>query len=123
VGITNRVDSARGILYETWTGRITRDIIADYWREFVNDPAIQLCTKDLTDVREAEPDFTDRELRDLIHSILLPAANKFHGLRTAILVGSAEQYGISRQYTVFAEYFGEAAIFTDEERAREWLGI
>jgi hypothetical protein len=40
---------------------------------------------------------------------------------TAILVGSASQYGTARQYHVFADSYSGDSIFSDEFSALEWL--
>jgi len=41
--------------------------------------------------------------------------------RTATVTESPVQYGVSRQYQVFAEGFSVDAIFTDPDEAMTWL--
>lgn len=107
---------------EFWSGPVTIDEVREHWRTMVADPRTARAKRNLADVRELEVRFTSDELRRAVGEILLPVAARYAGLRTAILVGSEVNFGVSRQYEVFAEAFGEDRYtFTDEAEAHAWL--
>lgn len=74
----------------------------------------------LTDVRQAELGFSGEELAEAVETVAAPALRGHHW-RAAIVVRSPVQFGVSRQFEVFAQQFGENGIFYDPAEARRWL--
>ncbi|MES1195793.1 MAG: hypothetical protein ABUL58_02495 [Steroidobacter sp.] len=74
----------------------------------------------LVDLRQAHIKFNGQQLSDLIVGIVIPALQGRTWI-SALLVGEAVQYGVSRQYQVFAEFYSQDSIFDDFEKAERWL--
>lgn len=118
--ITYRLDHARRIIVETWSGAVNEAELATHWRGYLADPDVMHCRRTLVDLREAEIAFTGSELAGLVHRIVAPVLGDRKWV-SAILVASPLQYGQSRQYQVFAESYSTDAIFQDWQAAEEWL--
>ena len=72
------------------------------------------------DLRGANIRFTGNELSNLVSTVVTPVLNG-RDWRTAIVVEEPVQFGVSRQYQVFAERFSTDAIFHDYDEALRWL--
>lgn len=118
--ITYRLDSARPLIIETWTGRVTGADLAAHWRTYLADPAVMDCRRTLVDLREAEIAFTGSELSGLVDSIVVPVLGT-RKWASALLIATVSQHGKSRQYQVFAEQYSRDAIFHDPDAAVKWL--
>lgn len=110
---------ARSIL-ETWTGDVSASDLASFWTALLADPEVMDIRRTLVDLRECRITFTGKELSHLINTIVMPALDG-RDWTSAILVSDPVQYGVSRQYNVFAEVFSNDAIFEDLDAARAWL--
>jgi hypothetical protein len=120
VPIAYELDRSRNIILETWTGRISANDLANYWRDYLADPEVMRCRRTLVDLRDADVEFTGTELSHLIQSIAIPAIGDRKWV-TAILVTAPAPYGFSRQYQVFAERYSHDSIFDEHEPALNWL--
>ena len=118
--ITYSIDDAVGIIRETWTGDVSAEDLGNYWRHYLADPRVLGLRITLVDLRHANPTFSGSQLRDLIVRIVDPIL-KGRDWRTAIVVDTSSQFGISRQYQVFADHYSRDAIFHDLESAQAWL--
>jgi hypothetical protein len=118
--ITYTIAPADGHLTETWTGRVTIDVLRDYWRVMLADPEAMRLRATLVDLRRAELALTGDELDDAIRDVALPMLQG-RDWRTALVVADPIQFGVSRQYQVFASRYSNDAIFTDIDAARAWL--
>lgn len=118
--IVYHIDPTAELIKETWTGKITADVLSDYWKVYLADPAVMRIRRTLVDLREAEILFYGAELDDLIQTV---AAPRLGGLdwKTALLVENATQFGVSRQYQTFALWYSRDAIFDDPSAAQAWL--
>jgi hypothetical protein len=114
------IDRPRGIIIETWWGKITKETVAHHWEKCLSDPEVLDCRRTLADLRQTEIAFTGPELEQLVKAVAIP---KLTGKKwkTAILVSNSLQFGSSRQYQVFAESFSKDSIFYDETAAILWL--
>ena len=72
------------------------------------------------DLRDASIQFTGSELSGLVEAVVLPTL-KGRNWTTAIVVGRPDQFGVSRQYQVFAERYSRDSIFHDYDTALQWL--
>lgn len=118
--ITYSVDHSRGITIEVWTGSITADVLGEFWARYLRDPEVMARRRTLADLRQCTIAFTGRELSALIDSVVLPVVGE-QKWRTAIVAAEPVQYGVSRQYHVFAEYYSQDAIFKGYDAALNWL--
>lgn len=118
--IQRSIDADNGYTIEVWSGSISITYLKEYWTEFLSDPELLKIRRSIVDIRNAEIGFSGQELSDLIQWLVIP---KLKGLSwtTAIIVAQPLQYGISRQYQVFADTYSKDAIFTDYESAAAWL--
>lgn len=118
--ITYSIDREMKLITEVWIGEISTECLAAYWTEYLQNPDVMAIRRTLVDLRRAEIRFRGADLDALIHGIVEPAL-KGRIWQTAIIVEKDIQYGLSRQYHVFAGLYSRDAIFFDLEKAREWL--
>jgi hypothetical protein len=106
VPIAYNTDLDKKFITETWSGEVTAENLATYWKRL--------------DLREARIQFDGSELKTLIQELVLPALNG-RDWKTALVVDRPRQFGVSRQYQVYADRYSHDAIFYDLEKARDWL--
>jgi hypothetical protein len=122
VPITYSIDADLGVILERWQGDVTAADLRRYWEGFLADPQVMALRRTLVDLREARILFSGPELSDLVWDVVKPALGGL-GWTTAIVVGRARavQFGVSKQYQVFAQAYSRDAIFEDYDEARRWL--
>jgi len=118
--ISYAVDRTAGLVRSTWSGVVSARDLAQHWRLLLSDPVAFSLRRSLADMREAEFSFTGDELRHLVDTIVLPAMRDLHWT-VAMLVVRPDQFGVCRQYQVFAESFSRDSIFFDLDEALHWL--
>ncbi len=118
--ISYAIDPALGIIFETWTGTVHAGDLADFWRNYLADPEVLACRRTLVDLRECGVEVHGSDLANLIETIVLPKLGTMKW-RSALLVGHAIQFGVARQYEVFADYYSRDSVFTDRQAAVSWL--
>lgn len=118
--ISYSVDRERGLITEIWTGDVLAADLAAYWREYLADPDVMAIRRTLVDLRQCRILFTGAQLSAVVSGTVLP---KLEGAdwKTAIVVDHPVQFGVSRQYQVFAESFSVDSIFGDPDAAIAWL--
>ena len=120
MSISYSIDRERGVILEVWVGDVTAEDLGAYWARDLADPeAIELRTT-LADLRQAVPRFSGQEMADLIRTIVDPILKGRHWT-TAVVVDKPLQFGVTRQYQVFAAHYSSDAIFQDCESALAWL--
>jgi hypothetical protein len=118
--ISYTIDEEKGFITEVWTGDVAASDLASHWRLYLADPQVLSIRRTLVDLRECRILFKGVELSSLIKSIVIPILDG-RDWKTAIVVDHPVQFGVSRQYQVFAESYSHDAIFGDPEDARRWL--
>jgi hypothetical protein len=118
--ISYSIDPDAGLISEIWTGSVSARDLGAYWTAYLADPEVLALRRTLVDLRESTIGFSGREMSHLIDTIVTPALAG-RSWQTAIVVAKPAQYGVSRQYQVFAEHYSRDAIFEDYETARLWL--
>jgi len=120
MAIAYSIDREQGCIIETWTGDIAAQDLADHWRVYLADPEVMALRKTLVDLRDARILFTGAQLAYLVESIVMPTLGGLDW-KTAIVVQDPVQFGVSRQYHVFAETYSRDSIFGTEDAALAWL--
>jgi hypothetical protein len=118
--IAYTIDSEKKLITEIWTGEISEECLAAYWKQYLADPNVLAIRRTLVDLRHANIIFNGSDLDYLIKTIVLPVL-KGRDWKTAIVVENTLQFGVSRQYHVFADYYSKDAIFHNVEEAHRWL--
>jgi hypothetical protein len=118
--ITYTIDREKKLITEIWTGEVTAECLAAYWKRYLDDPEVLAIRRTLVDLRQADILFNGSDLQILIQNIVLPVL-KGRDWKTAIVVEGSIQFGVSRQYQVFAELYSKDAIFSNIDEARHWL--
>jgi len=103
-----------------WTGDITADELALYWTQYLKDPQVLSIRRTLVDLRESNILFRGEVFSHFVSTIVEPVLSG-RDWKTAIVVSEAVQFGVSRQYQVFADSFSRDSIFYDDDSALEWL--
>jgi hypothetical protein len=114
------IDQSLCLIEERWTGTIAISDLKKFWLHFLEDEQVMEFRRTLVDLRSANLQFTGYELDSLVRSDVIP---KLKGLTwiSAIVVSEPVQYGVSRQYSVFAGTYSKDSIFFEYEEAKEWL--
>ena len=118
--ITYTISADKTLIHEVWMGDVSAKDLKEYWTTYLQDPDVLAIRRTLVDLRGANTQFTGRQLAELISSIVVPALNGRDWI-SAFLVGESVQFGVSRQYQVFAELYSRDSIFDDPEKAENWL--
>ena len=118
--ITYTIDREKKLILETWTGEVSASDLAEYWKRYLGDTEVLPLRRTVVDMREAVIRFTGWEMDRLIKDIVLPALEG-RDWKTAIVVKEPTQFGVSRQYQVFAQRYSKDSIFSTVEEARTWL--
>ena len=118
--ISYTIDHEQQIIVEVWTGDVSAADLATYWQRYLADATVMAIRRTLVDLRGCTITFSGEQLTHLIESIVTPILGG-RAWRTAILVERPTQYGVSRQYQVFAERYSHDAIFHNYDEALCWL--
>lgn len=119
--ISYTIDRAAGVILEVWQGEVTAADLRRYWNAYLADPDVLALRRTLVDLRRADIRFSGGELSDLVSVVVIPAL-KGRDWKTAIVVERQVQFGVSRQYHVFAQCYSRDSIFYDYDDALRWLG-
>ncbi len=120
MSITYSFDPNEKLIIEDWTGEVTADDLAAHWRIYLADRRVMALRRTLVDLRDAQICFNGSQLKVLIEDIVLPVLQT-DDWKTAIVVKRSIEYGISKQYQLFADSYSKDAVFFDIDRARDWL--
>lgn len=118
--ISYEFDLAPGFMIETWSGDIDIADVVDFWADVDGSEQSRVIRRSLADVRHATPNFTPQQLHAAVRDVLLPRRQGRDWV-TAILVQSVQQFRMSQQYQVFAEYSSRIEIFSKRDEALIWL--
>ena len=118
--IDYRLDPCNTYITETWRGSVSAADLREHWEHYLRDVRVLNLRRTLVDLRDASLSFTGEELAALVRSIVVPLLGGRDWI-TAIVVARPSQFGVSRQYHVFAELFSQDSIFYDIDTARSWL--
>jgi hypothetical protein len=118
--ISNTIDQDTGIIFENWTGDIRAPDLRAYWEHILTDPDVMARRRTLVDLRRARIHFTGQELANLVAAVVIPALKGLHWI-TAIVIDGPVQFGVSRQYQIFADCYSHDSIFVDYVAALDWL--
>ena len=115
--ISYSIDTDLGIIFEVWHGDVTAADLRRYWETYLANPAVLELRRTLVDLRGGNIQFKGDELAYLVSDVVVPVL-KGRDWTTAILVERPIQFGVSRQYQVFAEQYSRDCIFHDyDERS------
>jgi hypothetical protein len=81
---------------------------------------------ELYDFRAGETHLTGEEIRTLAMLGASKSVERKRGSKTALLVASSSNYGLSRMYQLLGEFEGvswEVSIFREPAEAYAWLGL
>jgi len=118
--ISYTIERSAGVILEVWEGEVTAADLRRHWQVYLADPDVLALRQTLVDLRRADIRFSGVELSDLVSSVAVPIL-KGRDWRTAIVVERPVQFGVSRQYQVFARCYSSDAIFYDYDDALRWL--
>ena len=89
--ISYRVDQTLGLVVSHWNGEVTVADVERFWAQVLSDPDVLALRRHVADIRAATLHFKE------------------------------EEFGVSRQFQVFAEVWDEAQIFYDLDEAMRWV--
>jgi hypothetical protein len=114
------IDNQKGCILEEWEGAISINDLEAYWTSYLADPKVLEIRRTIVDLRNARIEFKGDELDNLVQRLVIPKLNGLHW-KTALIVSHPVQFGVARQYHVFADRYSRDAIFSDPTAAEEWL--
>ena len=118
--ISYSIDKTRGVIFEVWRGDVIAADLRRLWEIYFASPEILAVRRTVVDMRGANLLFTGSELSSLVSTLAIPSL-KGLDWKTALVVEQPVQYGVSRQYQVFAEQYSIDRIFYDFDEALHWL--
>ena len=118
--ISYQVDAAGGLILETWSGVITRDVLLAHWRQYLADPAVLAIKRTLVDLRDCDVQFSGEEWLRLIESCVLNRPD-IGGWKSAIVVDKPHLHGIARQFLGHAAQLAHGELFEQPDQAIAWL--
>jgi hypothetical protein len=119
--ISYSIHPSRRFVLEVWSDDVTTRHVKSLWKAYLADREVLAIRKTLADMRRGNPIVTGSEMWDLILEIALPGL-KGRDWKTAIVVATRIQYGLARQFQVFAEpYNKHVAIFEAYDEAARWI--
>lgn len=118
--IRYHVDAACGLIHETWSGVITRDVLLSHWRQYLADPAVLAVKRTLVDLRDCEVRFSGEEWLQLIEGCVLNRPD-LGGWKSAIVVDKPYLHGIARQFLGHAGQIAHGELFEQPDQAAAWL--
>lgn len=119
--ITYRIDHDKNVIFETWTGSICAADLQAYWKDYLADPEVMEIRRTIVDLRAAIMDFNGNELRSLVQSIVKPALGGKEWTTALVVLGGSVEFGVSRQYQVFAESYSKDSVFETIADAEKWI--
>jgi hypothetical protein len=114
------VDAELNLILEEWSGDVTRDALNAHWIEFLSDQSVLNCRRTIIDLTDAVMAFNGDDLYFLIDQLIKPALGDRKWI-TALIVESPLQFGISRQYGAYADFYSQDMIFATYNEAKEWI--
>jgi hypothetical protein len=118
--ITYTIDRDKKLIAEVWQGEIQSGDLAAYWRRYLSDPEVLAIRRTVVDLRAADIRFSGLDFGVLIRTIVAPVLQG-RTWTTAIVVADPSQFGVSRQYQVFAQIYSKDSIFSSVEEAERWI--
>ena len=118
--ISYSIDQQHGVIREEWSGDVDAAQLAAYWQRYLADPSVLAIRKTVVDLRQCRIQFTGAQLSELVQRIVIPALEG-RDWKSALVVERSVQFGVSRQYQVFANHYSNDSIFTDHDAAIAWL--
>lgn len=120
MSITYRVDHELNVIFETWTGEVSTGELEEHWVGFLADREVLECRRTVADLRNCTISFFGADLDALIVKHVMPVLEG-RTWRTALVVAQPLQFGVARQYQVFADKYSADQIFADIETATAWV--
>jgi hypothetical protein len=118
--ITYIINHQKGLIRETWKGKIGGVDLAAYWLHYLADPEVLAIRRTVVDLRKANIDFSGLDFDALIRTIVLPVLGE-RTWTTAIVIRDPIQFGVSRHYQIFAERYSKDSIFRNVADAERWI--
>ena len=120
MGITYRVDPDLGLVFTTWDGSIHAEDLRAHWISFLGDAQVLRLRRCVADIRSAQLRFTAVELHHLIRTIVTPKMDE-RGWRAGIVLADLVQFGVARQFGMYAWKWSQDQIFYDPGLAAAWV--
>src|SRR4051812_38841493 len=102
MSITYTINHQKGLIRETWKGKVRGGDLAAYWQHYLADPEVLAIRRTVVDLRKANIDFSGLDFDALTRTVVLRVRGERKG-PPAIVIGNLIQFGASRQYQIFAE--------------------
>lgn len=119
--ITYRIDREKNLIFELWTGSIGAEDPTAYWKQYLADAEVMEIRRTIVDLRGSVIRFSGEELNSLIESVVMPALKGRTWTTALVVEGGSVEFGVSRQYQVFAGRYSKDAIFADVAEAEKWI--
>jgi len=119
--ITYKIDRGKNLIFETWTGEIRLEDLAVYWRQYLADAEVLKIRRTIVDLSSSVINFSGDDLWSLIESLVMPALKGREWTTALVVTGGSVEFGVSRQYQVFAGRYSKDAIFATLAEAEKWI--
>lgn len=120
VPITYAVNTEQNFVQVTWQGDVTGEEYRTHLRAMLRDPDALRAGRSLTDLRGANVLLSGAELNAIgnVEAVPLLSGRRW---KTAVVVSSPLNYGLTRQYQILSQSEDTDCVFGDPDDALAWL--
>jgi hypothetical protein len=113
-------DPERNLILEEWTGLVTTAELKTHWEKFLVDESVINCRRTVVDISASQITVSGEDFSYLINTLVKPALNGRKWI-TAIVIANDFQFGVSRQYGTYADFYSRDQIFRSLDDAFLWI--
>jgi len=117
--ISYTIDHDLGVVFRTFTGDITLEVLAQHYKELLSDTNTAEIMTWVTDMRGCTLSVRGDDIRELVWQHIEPRM-KGRRWHCATIVDTGVQYGAANQFAVYSSECGETRLFYDQREAIEW---
>ncbi len=119
--ITYTLEADGQYVLERFDGIVRIGDLGAHWMRLLADPAARRAKRTVALLQLTGMPFSGAELHEAVLTVLVPRLEPDERWRTAVVVQKTEQFGVSRQFQVFAEVKVDVQIFDNVDDAVAWV--
>ncbi len=113
-------DPSLNLIREEWKGLVTTRDLKTHWKKFLVDESVINCRRTVADISASQIAVSGEDLSHLINTLVKPALAGRQWI-TAIVIANDFQFGISRQYGAYADFYSQDQVFRNLDAAFRWI--
>lgn len=118
--ITYEIDPELGLVFSQFEGYIRAQDLEEHWRRLLGDPAAPQRLALAAELGDSQLLVDGEDLQRLVRTVIEPLLGE-RRWRFAIIAPTPTQYGLAKQFMLFAEQCGDTETFRNADAAIAWL--